>query len=69
MAQQYFPYWLSPRCFLAALFVTAIGSYAVADRTGFSTEGIVGWIIGSVVGGVFWGWVCTLAYRKFDKKQ
>lgn len=68
MAKQYFPSWLSPRCFLVALLLTAILGYQSANRTGFSTEGIVGWIVGSVAGGVLWGWLCTLAYKKLGKK-
>jgi hypothetical protein len=69
MAQQYFPSWLSPRCFLVALLATAVLTYQAADRTGFSTEGIVVWIVESVAGGVLWGVACTWAIKKFGRKQ
>jgi hypothetical protein len=69
MARQYLPSWLSPRCFLVALLLTALVLvYRTAERTGFSTEGIAGWLIGTAAGGVIWGAACTYAMRRFNKK-
>lgn len=63
-----FPKWLSRNAFLAALILTAIARYKATESTGFSTEGVVGWVISSLVGGVFWGAVFTWLGKKFGKK-
>ena len=69
MAQQYFPSWLSPRAFLVAFLLSASLEYEPAERTAFSIEGIVGWIVAAVVGGVFGGALFTWAIKKIVNKQ
>ena len=62
------PKWLSARALAIAALASAIAGYAGAAKTGFSTEGVVGWIVSTVVGGVFGGALITWVVEKIGKK-
>lgn len=55
------------RIYLIAIILTALATYGTVEKTGFSTEGIVGWIVSTIVGGAFWGFVGNWIYSRKRK--
>ena len=52
------------RIYLIATILTALATYGAAEKTGFSTEGIVDWIATMMLGGAFWGFVGNWIYSR-----
>jgi hypothetical protein len=55
------------RIYLAAALLTALAMYPKAAGTGFSTEGVVYWIVGTLVGGAVWGFIGNWVYGRWKK--
>lgn len=55
------------RIYIIASILTAIATYGTAANTGFSTEGVVGWIVATGIGGAFWGFIGNLIYGRMKK--
>ena len=56
------------RIYLVAVTLTAIATYRTAADTGFSTEGIVGWIVATGFGGAFWGFIGNWIFSRMQKR-
>jgi len=66
---KYFPSWLSAKAFLLASLLTAVGVFGQYSGYGVGIEPVVGFIVATLVGGIFWGWVLTkFLPRWFAKK-
>ena len=56
---KYFPSWLSAKAFLLAALLTAVGVFGQYAGYSFGIESIVGFVVSTLIGGIFWGWILT----------
>lgn len=60
--------WLSFPAFVVLTLLTALLLYPQAEQLDFSTEAIAELVVGSIVGGLFWGAVATWFVRRYITK-